>query len=62
MNQLTGNHAKGSAVFTDPGEAWDFKMEKQLDGAKVRINEKITTVLGVKVLCLPRSIIVRWRY
>ncbi len=62
MILLTGNHVKGTALFEDPEEAWNFKMRKQLDGANVRINEKTTTVLGVKVLCDPRAIVVRWKY
>lgn len=62
MILIKGNHVKGKAAFEDPGKAWDFKMEKQLDGAKTRIYEKTTDVLGHKAPCDPRIIIVSWSY
>lgn len=62
MQMISGNHARGKASFADPGEAWDFKMERQLDGAKTRMWEKTAVQLGVAVLCSPRSIYVSWDY
>ena len=60
MIMLSGGPAKGRAQFDDPAEAWDFKMEKQLEGARTRMTEKTRQILGLPGLCDPRIIIVAW--
>lgn len=58
MELLRGNHAKGLAQFTDPAEAWDFRMKLEIDGAHVRMWERVTD----GALCDPRIIYVGWYY
>lgn len=59
---ISGNHTRGKAMTSDPAEAWDFKMEKILEGAKTTAWEKTTHICGSKTLCEPRVIYIKWSF